>query len=341
MTLRPHLLGALLGGALLLTPWSFAHARSAAKSAKDEPGSSLNAKRPQSRHGVGVQSGLMMIPKGFFKNKLAAYTLPRCRGGGPSDKAQAAGALRAEHCAWYLGLSYLYRRSENLEIRAAVEYRKLAFPDGYWLNRKDWSDNCSKDKGPDSNCDLGMADYVELDFSHLFVGGDIVGFANVLKTPKWHVQVGGGGGLGLVVFTGKLLWQTPIGRGAKERPGSAKGNTCRNLKDLQDFRRCQPQWWDDPDTDQDGDGKKGNDELDDKKLEDQDGFASCTSESCLHTDLEKFGSRRQTFSIPVLALPKVYASARVLFDQHYGLQIQGGFNGGLFLGAGIQYFFGK
>lgn len=293
------------------------------------------------KHGIGLLSGLSMIPKGYVKGSMAAYALPRCTSAGPSDKAKAQGLLRAGNCAWYAGIQYIYRRSEHLDLIATAEYRKFAFPDGLWLKKKHWGEDCEEDEGNKGDCDLGMADYVEADFSHVYLGGEAIGYATLIKKPRWLVQLGGGGGVGLVIFTGKRLMQTPIGRGANGRPGSADGDTCESIEDFDDFTKCQPQWWDDPDTDQDGDGERDNDELDNKKLKKQDGFVDCDENGCDHEDLARIGSRRQTFAPPVLALPKLVASARVLFDQSYGLNLRGGFNGGLFMGASFQYFFGK
>lgn len=292
------------------------------------------------KHGLALLGGLSMIPKGYVKGKMAAFTLPRCGSGGPSDKEKEQGLMRAENCAWFTGIQYIYRRSEHLDLIATGEYRKFAFPDGLWIKRKDWGDKCTEDEGNEGSCDLGMADYVEADFSHVYLGAEAIGYATLLKKPRWLVQLGGGGGVGLVIFTGKRLMQTPIGRGENGRPGSEDGDTCESINDFDDFRKCQPQWWDDPDTDQDGDGKRKNDEMESKKLKKQDGFVECSKDSCDHEDLESIGSRRRSFGPPVLALPKLVASARVLFDQSYGLNLQGGFNGGLYMGASFQYFFG-
>ena len=186
-----------------------------------------------------------------------------------------------------------------------------------------------------------MADYVEADFSHLYLGGEATGYGTLYRDNNVRVQLGGGGGFGLVIFTGKLLRQTPLGRADDGRPSSADGSTCESLDDFADFERCQPQWWDDPEVDQDGDGDRDNDVLDDSKLEDQDGFADCSANRCDPDDLERFGTRDKTFSTPILALPKLYLSARVLIKETFGINLRGGFNGGLYMGANFQYFFGS
>lgn len=293
------------------------------------------------RHGFGLLSGLSMVPKGYLKGSMAAYTLPRCGSKGPSDKEKDSGLIRAENCSWYAGIQYIYRRSEHLDLVATAEYRKFKFPDGYWLKHKDWDSECNGDSDDGEHCDLGMADFAEVDFSHVYLGAEAVGYANLWKKNRWLVQLGGGGGVGLVIFTGKRVLQTPIGRNSDGRPDSADGDNCDTIQDFDDFTKCQPQWWDDPDVNQDGKGDRDDDRLKNEKLIEQDGYVDCDENSCDYDDLEAIGSRVQGFKPPVLALPKLVASARVLFDQSYGLNLRGGFNGGLFMGASLQYFFGK
>jgi hypothetical protein len=329
-----------------VAPWGAGDADAAAAetneaSAEDASESSTLAPNvPSRRHGVSIFGGPMWIPRWYFSGPMAAFSTANCRQG-VSTKSAELGVVRNEGCNWTIGGQYIYRRSNNLDIAGTLEYRQAKLPDAMWIKRKDWDSSCTSDDGPDSKCDLGMADYVEADFSHLLIGADFTGRATVFRNPDWWMQLGGGGGFGLVIFTGNRLYQTPLGRADNDRPGSPDGDTCEKLSDLGDFSKCTPQWWDDPDTDQDGDGDLLNDERpDDQTLEDNDWFVACTDKGCSKRDLAALGSREQTFKAPVLALPKIYASARILFRETYGLNLTGGFNGGFFFSAGVQYFFG-
>src|SRR5690606_37961210 len=259
-----------------------------------------------------------------------------------------------------VGGEYIYRKSRNLDIVASVGYQRMKTPDGYWLDKDEWSDSCTE-HDPANGCNLAAADYTELNLSFVYIEADFIGRATVAKGKDLEFQLGGGAGLGIGIIVGKGLFQTPIGGAvdgtdntfkpaspASDGSGNPDFSSCRTIQDLGDFSRCTPHYFDDPDTDQDGDGQTNSngDLVDPPFIADSetlgDGqFAECDANGCNPADLEAFGSRSKNEDVPpVVQVVNLIVSARLLIKDTVGLNLTGGFNTGFYFGGSLQYFFG-
>jgi hypothetical protein len=333
-------------------------------------------------HGLGVRTGLTLVPTWILSSFLASHANSLCRGSQIGGFGADAGLTRQEGCNWYVGGEYVYRKSQSLDIVASFGYQSMKTPNGYWLDADEWGDGC-EEHDPSAGCDLGAADYTEIDVSFLFVEADFIGRATVWKTPNAQLQIGGGGGFGVGILIGKGVFQTPLGNRCDDatldsvmndcgadpffRPGSPDPNsgdgrlveTCTRLSDLGDFDKCTPVYFDDPDVDQDGDGRVDADgnQVDPWNLggslpdtagnpsssfNGQGQFASCDDEGCSIGDLDEFGSRFEQADVPpVVPVVNLLLSMRLIVKDTLGINLTGGFNTGFYFGGSIQYFFGQ
>lgn len=318
------------------------------------------------QHGIGARGGLTLVPTWILSSFLASHTNALCRGESLNQFGVDRGLTRMDGCNFYVGGEYIYRRNRNLDIVASVGWQNMKTPDGYWLDKDEWADGCTT-HDPANGCNLAAADYTEVNVSFLFVEADFIGRATVAKGKDVEFQIGGGAGLGLGVILGKGVFQTPIGGAIDPDDGVFKpvsptrdnqGNpvaggipdfdSCRELQDLGDLRKCTPHYFDDPDTDQNGDGMEdaaGN-LVDPPTIPDSDTqgpgmFAQCDDNGCNPADLQAFGSRFEQGDIPpVIPVVNLILSTRVIIKDTVGLNLQGGFNTGFYFGGSLQYFFG-
>ncbi len=311
------------------------------------------------QHGVGARGGLVVVPTWILSSFLASHTNSLCRGEELNQFGLDRGLSRMDGCNWYVGGEYIYRRNRNLDIVASLGWQSMKTPDGYWLDSDEWADGCTE-HDPANGCNLAAADYTEVNVSFLFVEADFIGRATVAKGKDIEFQLGGGAGLGLGIILGKGVFQTPIG-GAfdssdstfkpvspADQNGTPDFESCREISDLGDFQRCTPHYFDDPDTDQNGDGmtNAAGDLIDPATIPDGDTlgpgmFAECDDQGCNPSDLDAFGSRFEQEDIPpVIPVVNLILSARLIVKDTVGINLQGGFNTGFYFGGSLQYFFG-
>lgn len=314
-------------------------ASSAEPQSREDKNSRGNRAIPLRRHGIAVHSGIVAVPHFFFSPAFASYTTAHCRGDVSRSEA-ADGLTRAGGCNWYVGGEYVFRRTHAFDVVTSLAYHQRKLPDGLWINRNDWRKNCTTDLG-EFPCDLGMSEYAEIDMSFIQLGVDFIGRGTVVNTEKFDLQLGGGAGIYMAIFTGRGIYRTPIGRlHDTRRPGSPNDpESCKTIADLGDFARCTPRWSDDPETDQDGDGMFS-DAVPDHSITRGPGlYAACAGRNCNRNDLMNFGTREKTKAPPVLPLPKIIVSVRMIFADSFALNLTGGFDLGFNFGASVQHFF--
>jgi hypothetical protein len=314
-------------------------------------------------HAIGVRGGLTVVPTWILSGFLASHTNSLCRGETLGDFGIERGLTRMDGCNWYVGGEYVYRKSKNLDIVAAAGWQSMKTPDGYWLDSDACSSGCTEHH-PANGCNLAAADYTEVDVSFFFVEADFIGRGTVAKGKDLEFQLGGGGGLGIGVILGRGVFQTPIGGvidpadnvfkpvSPLNDNGDPDFTSCRNIQDLGDFRKCTPVYFDDPDTDQNGDGMIGSDGslIDPPTVEELTGgdstlgpgqFANCNDRGCNPSDLGLYGSRFEQSDIPpVIPVVNLILTARLLIKDTVGINLTGGFNTGFYFGGSMQYFFG-
>lgn len=313
-------------------------------------------------HAIGVRGGLTVVPTWILSGFLASHTNSLCRGETLGDFGIERGLTRMDGCNWYVGGEYVYRKSKNLDIVAAMGWQKMKTPDGYWLDSDEWGSGCTV-HDPANGCNLAAADYTEIDVSFFFIEADFIGRGTVAKGKDLEFQIGGGGGLGIGILLGRGVFQTPIGGAVDPTDGVFKPasplndagdedfDSCTTIQDLGDFRACAPHYFDDPDTDQNGDGMEnsGGDLTDPDTVEALSGqstlgpgqFAQCDDRGCNPSDLSLFGSRfEQGDVIPVVPVVNIIMTARLIIKDTVGINLTGGFNTGFYFGGSMQYFFG-
>jgi hypothetical protein len=313
-------------------------------------------------HAIGVRGGLTVVPTWILSSFLSSHTNSLCRGETLGDFGIERGLTRMDGCNWYVGGEYVYRKSKNLDIVAAVGWQSMKTPDGYWLDADEWGSSCTT-HDPANGCNLAAADYTEVDVSFFFVEADFIGRGTVAKGQDLEFQLGGGGGLGLGVLLGRGVFQTPIGGtvdpadnvfkpvSSADDIGTPDFTTCTELQDLGDFSKCTPHYFDDPDTDQNGDGVQNSagDLTDPDTVEALSGqstlgpgqFANCDDRGCNPSDLGLFGSRFEQGDLPpVIPVVNLILTARLLIKDTVGINLTGGFNTGFYFGGSLQYFFG-
>jgi hypothetical protein len=296
-------------------------------------------------HGVGARAGLVIIPTWILSGFLASHTNALCRGD-VGNFADQRGLLKTEGCNFFVAGEYTYRKSRIFDIVGAIGYQSLHAPDGYWLDTDEWDrDSCelaSHVGGPDS-CNLGAADYTEIDMNLLTFQADFVARYPVVVTPDIEFGLGGGAGIGLgVIFGG--VYQTALGNapGSRGTGGVIDNSTCTTLDDLKDMRRCTPRY--DPDEYSDYHNEEDPDPPTEADLS-VDGpnpflFADCGKDKCDIGDLKAFGYRKEQEDIPpVYPIVNLILSARMIVKDVWGINLTGGFNTGFYFGGSMSYFF--
>lgn len=275
------------------------------------------------RHGIGIRSGITVVPTWAFRSQSQSLTNALCRGDSIPSGKLGEGLSRVGGCNFYIGAEYIYRRSQNFDIVPAVAYHRLKVPDGIWL------DSDEKTNGVPN---LGAADYTQINFSHVSLQVDFIGRGNLIKTADFAWQLGGGGGIGLGIITGGGFYQTPLGN----PPGSPNGNTCNSVADYSDFTKCTPHYQDEeanevPDP---GNGLSlGGADTNPGR------FAKCTAGSCNEADLNALG-RQKGINLPVIPIVNLLVTTRFLIKDTFGINITGGWQTGFYFGGSLQYFFG-
>ncbi|HEY0138193.1 MAG TPA: hypothetical protein VGB85_29115 [Nannocystis sp.] len=282
------------------------------------------------RHGFGIRGGLTVIPTWAVRGYVQSLTNALCRGNSIPSGNLGKGLTRVDGCNFYIGGEYIYRQSENFDIVPAVAYHRVKAPDGLWLD--------DSEKDANGNPNLGAADYTQVNFSHVSLQVDFIGRGNLIKTPDFAWQLGGGGGIGLGILTGKGFLQTPLGN----PPGSPGGATCTSLEDYKDFTRCTPHY-----QDEEANGKNatadthGSLALDTTDPMSNPGrFAKCNKDSCLGSDLDALG-RKKGINLPVIPIINILVTTRFMIKDTFGINITGGWQTGFYFGGSLQYFFGN
>lgn len=286
---------------------------------------------PFRRHGVGMRGGISVIPTWILSRWVDAHTNALCRGDAVGDFAASRGLLETDGCNFYVGAQYVYRRSRIFDIVGTMGYQRVHAPEGYWLDELG-----STVAGVTGN-PLAGADYTEIDLHLLQIGVDFIARFPIIVRDDIEFGLGGGGGVGLgVVFGG--IYQTPIGsapQGYSPQTGAQAGS-CQTIQDLGDFTRCTPRY--DPDEDPDGVPPDPS-ELD---TPNPGLFATCTEGNCSKNDLRAFGYRQKNGDVPpVVPVPNLMLSARVIIKDTVGITLDGGFSTGFFFGGSVAYFFGE
>ena len=264
-----------------------------------------------------------------MRGYVQSLTNALCRGNSIPKGNLGEGLTRVDGCNFYIGGEYIYRHSQNLDIVPAVSYHRIKAPDGLWLD--------DSEKDPITGApNLGAADYTQVNFSHVALQVDFIGRGNIIKTPDFAWQLGGGGGIGLGIITGKGFQQTPLGN----PPGSPGGATCNSIEDYKDFTRCSPHYQDEeanggPRPAQGGLSLDTND-----PASNPFGFAKCTKDSCLGSDLDALG-RKKGVNLPVIPIINLLVTTRFLIKDQFGINITGGWQTGFYFGGSLQYFFGN
>src|SRR5690606_20680162 len=146
-----------------------------------------------------------------------------CRGDSIPSGKFGEGLSRVEGCNFYIGGEYIYRYSKILDIAPPDAYHRLKATDGSWL--EDGARNA------DATPRIGAADCTQVDFSFVALQVDCIARGTLVETPVFAFQLGGGGGVGLGISTGKGVHQTPLGNPPL---GSTAGNpqsTCNSVAD--------------------------------------------------------------------------------------------------------------
>lgn len=285
------------------------------------------------RHGFGIRSGISVIPTWIVRGYVQSMTNALCRGNSVPSGKFGEGLTRVEGCNFYIGAEYIYRHSKNLDIVPAVAYHRLKAPDGYWL------DDSEKTNGVPN---LNAADYTQIDFSFVALQVDFIARGTLVETPDFAFQLGGGGGIGLGIITGKGLWQTPLGSPALGSTDGSAQATCNSIADYSDFTKCTPHW-----SGKDSDDKpipsppNGSMQLDDPNdpSKNPDRFVKCTAGKCSESDLNLIG-RAKGINLPVIPIVNLLVTARFLIKDTFGINLTGGWNTGFYFGGSLQYFFG-
>ena len=297
-----------------------------------EPEPLSEAKDPEpkfNRHGVGIRSGMVVVPTWILAKYVETQTNALCRGEKIGSFARDRGLLRTDGCNFYAGGEYVYRHSRIFDIVGSVGYMSAKLPEGFWLDKARYIGT------PES---LVAADYTEVDLGMVFFEADFIARAPIVKGENIELGIGGGGGIGLGIVLGNI-YRTGIGSnpdGYVPGQGPTPTDTCQTPDDLADFHRCTPRY----DVTKDSDGIPPNpDDLDDPNNE---LYASCNDKGCSKSDLSAFGYRNKSGGIPpVIPVVNLILSARMIIKDTVGLTINGGFNTGFYFGGAVTYFFGK
>jgi hypothetical protein len=278
------------------------------------------------RHGVGVRGGITVIPTWILSRYLDSHTNSLCRGESIGNFAEQRGLLKTDGCNFYVGGEYIYRQSRILDIVASVGYHRMHTPDGYWL---------------DAGESISSADYTEVNLDMMFMQADFIARYPIVVNETVEFGLGGGAGIGLGVLFGGV-YQTPLG-GMPARgftPDGGPTDTCNQISDLADMRRCTPRW--DAGEAQDAGVLDDMPSPNDLSNPNDDLFATCTADTCSAADLATFGYRRKQGDIPpVIPIINLIISARLIVKDVFAVTVSGGWNTGFYFGGGLAYMFGK
>ncbi|MFV8751058.1 hypothetical protein ACNOYE_10990 [Nannocystaceae bacterium ST9] len=301
------------------------------------------------RHAIGVNGGIHLAPSYFLSSALASYANSMCRKE-VGKWGEDHGLVKVAGCNAYVNGGYTVRIHRGFDIQANVGYLHIKLPDAAWLDNSEWDrDSCEvNDNSPGSKCNLGAADYTQVDLRMVTIEVNFVGRGTLYRNQDVEVQLGGGGGIGAGILVGKGIFQTPLGT----EPGSRdNASSCQTLADLADFRKCTPRYYDDDKADQDGDGNDmdiSREEVDmggalpsGKATGSNDSWVKCTRDQCDVSDLDAIG-RKAPKGQPWAAYPVInlFASFRIIVKDTFGITIDGGIKDGFFFGGGMQYYFG-
>jgi hypothetical protein len=283
------------------------------------------------RHGFGIRGGISVIPTWVVGDRVQSMTTALCRGNSIPGGKFGEGLSKVDGCNFYVGGEYIFRYSKNFDIVPAVAYHRLKAPDGYWLD--------DSEKNMDGSPNLDAADYTQIDFSFVALQVDFIGRGTIVETPEFAFQLGGGGGLGLGIITGKGLWQTPLGSPAGGTTDGTPQNTCNSPADYADFTKCTPHWSQDDENPQNTPPTHGSLQLDETSANPLR-FAKCTKDTCSESDLNRLG-REKGINLPVIPIVNLLVTARFLIKDTFGINLTGGWNTGFYFGGSLQYFFGS
>ncbi|MCA9718293.1 MAG: hypothetical protein KC468_26720, partial [Myxococcales bacterium] len=277
------------------------------------------------RHGVGVRGGVTVVPTWILKSWVSSHTASLCRGN-IGGFAEEAGLNRIDGCNFYIGGEYIFRPSKILDIVPAIGYQKLGAPDGIWLDDSE----CPDGDGSES-CNYDAGDYTEVDVSFVFIQVDFIARGTLVNTPDFALQLGGGGGIGLGILTGKGVFQTPL-----KAEFAPEQSTCQSFADFGDFTRCTPS------------GLPGNPMNGSQpqpaygmlSLDGDDGLANnpfrradCSVDDCDDGDLDALGREKNTDVPPVIPVVNLLLSMRFLIKDTFGINLTGGWNTGFYFGG--------
>lgn len=294
--------------------------------------------RAFNKHGVGARGGITIVPTWILSRYLDAHANALCRGESVGDFAEKRGLLKTQGCNFYVAGEYVYRHSRILDIVGVVGYQRLHAPDGYWL-----------DKGQTAINGVAGADYTEVKIDILVLEADFIARYPVVVTDDVEWGIGGGGGIGLgVVFGG--VWQTALGDDPQGfDDGTVNANSCQEINDLADFRRCTPRYdatehpdYEEPRPPNDPGNLPPGPDPDDLSNPNPMLFANCGKDRCNTHDLERFGYRHKNKSMPpVIPIVNLLLSTRLIIKDVFGITLTGGWNTGFYFGGSLNYFFGK
>jgi hypothetical protein len=296
---------------------------------------------------IGIRGGIHLVPSYFLNAALASYSNSLCRDK-PGKWGEQNGLVYVDGCNFYVGGDYIRRISRAFDISFGVGYLHIKPPDSLWIDNDEWDrDNCTVDEGGMSNCNLGAADYTEIDLRMFTMELNFIGRGTIYRNADVEVQIGGGGGVGVGILIGKGINRTPLG----DDPGSPDDpDSCQTLADTADFRKCTPRYYDEPDIDQDNNGMPVDitrEEVDANggmapqgNISTDSTFARCSEHKCDGSDLSAFGSNETGGSWPAYPVVNILGDFRVIIKDSFGISIQGGFKDGFFFGGGMQYYFG-
>jgi hypothetical protein len=295
---------------------------------------------------IGISGGIHLVPSYFLNAALASYANSVCRNE-VGSWGERNGLVKVDGCNFYVNGGYTRRVSRAFDVNIAVGYLHIRPPDSLWIDKDEWKrDSCTTDTGSGTTCNLGAADYTQIDLRMFTTEVNFVGRGTLYRNADVEVQLGAGGGIGMGVLIGAGVSRTPLG----PNPGSpGDPNSCQTLADTADFRKCTPRYYDDTGIDQSGDGNKmdvSREEVDmgaplpNGTTSTGNSFAQCSRDKCSGSDLRAFGATETGGTWPVYPMVNIFGSFRVIVKDTFGINLEGGFKNGFFFGGGIHYFFG-
>lgn len=310
-------------------------------------GEAMPKKGDFNRHAIGFNGGIHLAPSYFISGALATYANSLCRKE-VGNWGEKNGLSRVDGCNFYVNGGYLVRIHRGFDIQANVGYLHIKLPDSYWLDNNEWDrDSCEVNGDNDGACNLGAADYTQVDLRMVTLEVNFIGRGTLYRNQDVEIQLGGGGGIGAGILVGKGIFQTPLGA----FPGSPDDPTsCQTLEDLADFRKCSPRYdefsYNDNDQHPDTDITReqvdmGGDLPTGKTTRRGDSWVTCQRDQCDVSDLDAIG-RVSPKGQPWAAYPVInlFASFRIIVKDTFGITLDGGIKDGFFFGGGMQYYFG-